>query len=163
MALEGFLKIPGIDGESSAAGHEDEILVHGVHWKVEQGSHDARTGRSRAGAVVSAFTCQKYLDAASVYLADAVVNGKRFDEITFIAHAPGVEGSPVDYLTITMKDCSFVLVEDEHESHDPDDELIHETLVIAFDQVRITYVERDGDGGNGTEHEVEYGATGKRE
>ena len=162
MALQGFLNIPNVGGESRIDEHEGEIEVHGVHWKVEQASYDPRGGRLRGGAIVSAFTAQKFFDAASVYLAKAVAHGIRFDEITFVARAMNDDmGQPLDYLTITMTNCSLILAEDQHESHDPNDQRIHETVAIVFELFRINYVQVNPDGSE-TEHEAEYGGAGRR-
>ena len=55
MKIDGFLKVPDIKGPSVRDGHEDEIEIHGVNFKMVA-PHDAnslsRRGRVALGPII---------------------------------------------------------------------------------------------------------------
>ena len=67
MAFDAFLKIEGVDGESTRTGFEKQIELLSFSWGA---SNTANVGSSGAGggagkASVSSFNCLKATDAAS--------------------------------------------------------------------------------------------------
>ena len=156
MGLSGYLKIDDIDGESKRVDHEDEIDVHGVHWKVAQSARSSRgSGRSRARARVDSLTCYKTTDAASVYLALACMQGKSFDEVVLSVRKNSGEAH-LDYLVITMTNVVISEFEMLNDGSDSDDELITEQVGFSFETVKMKYTEQSDDHSAGTEHEITY-------
>ncbi len=156
MGLTGYLKIPDIDGESKRVGHEDEIEVHGVHWKVAQSARSSRgSGRSRARARVDSLTCYKTTDAASVYLALACLQGKSFSEMVLSVRKDSGEAH-LDYLIITMENVGISDFEMVNDGSDADAEVIIEQVGLSFESVKMKYTELADDHSIGVEHEIEF-------
>ncbi len=157
MAFTGYLKIDDIKGESKRAEHEDEIDVYGVQWSVAQSSSSATgSGRTRGRAHVSDFTCMKWYDAASPYLALACMQGKSFPEIVFSARKDSGEAH-LDYLTVTLTNCivsSYTMSQASGES-DTDD-MINESVSFSCEKIAVKYTVQADDHSAGDEHEIEY-------
>ncbi len=157
MAFTGYLKIEDIKGESKRADHEDEIDCFGVEWGVSQASSaSVGSGRTRSRATVSDFTCHKWLDAASSYLALACMQGKNFKEIVFMARKDSGDAH-LDYLQVTMENCilsKYHIIQDTAEA--ASDDLVHETISISFEKITYKYIVQADDHSAGDEHEVEY-------
>jgi type VI secretion system secreted protein Hcp len=157
MAFTGYLKVPDIDGESKRADHEGEIDVYGVHWQVAQSSSASTgSGRTRGRAHVSDFTCMKWYDASSPYIALACMQGKAFDEIVFMARKDSGDAH-LDYLTVTMTNCIITsyAMSQAHGESDTDD-MINETVSFSCEKINVKYVVQADDHSAGDEHEIEY-------
>lgn len=157
MAFTGYVKIPGIDGESKRADHEDEIDCWGVKWKVEQASSASTgSGRTRGRAKVYDFEMMKWFDAASPYLALACMKGQSFDEIVFMARKDSGDAH-LDYLTVTMTNCIITGYEMAHGGEEEEDvQMIQEIVRASCETINIKYVEQADDHSAGDEHEIEY-------
>ncbi|MGP3698897.1 Hcp family type VI secretion system effector [Rhodobacter sp. NSM] len=163
MAFTGYLKIEDIKGESKRADHEEEIDAFGVSWQVEQASSAATgSGRTRGRAKVGDFRLKKWMDASSVYIALACMQGKSFPEIIFMARKDSGEAH-LDYLQVTLKNCiisSYSMAQDapEESGHD----MIAEDVAISFDAITYKYVVQADDHSAGDEHEIEYDVVAAR-
>ena len=156
MGLSGFLKIDDIDGESQHAGHEDEIDVHGVQWKMRAGARSQKgSGRTNSRARVRDLVCVKVTDAASPYLALACMQGKSYPEATLtLARDSG--GAQLDYLVIVMTNVVLTRFEMANDGSDPGDEALTEHVALSFEQVKYTYTVQADDHSAGDEHEIRY-------
>ncbi len=156
MGLSGYLKIDDIDGESVRAGHEDEIDVHGVHWKIERAGALARlAGRSRARARVDSLTCFKRTDASSPYLALACLQGKSYPDAVLSLRKESGDAS-LDYLVITMENVMVAGFEMGNDGSDADDEQVTEQVAFRFENVTYKYTVQADDHSAGHEHEITY-------
>jgi len=156
MGITGYLKIEEIPGESLRAEHEDEIDVHGAHWRIAQKSGTSMgSGLTQARAEVGSLTVHKFYDAASAYLAHSSMRGTSFPEMIFYARKDSGEAH-LDYLTITMTNCIISGYEMDNDGSDPDVQMISERVSIAFEKVKIMYTVQAEDGSAGDEHEIEY-------
>ena len=102
MAIDGFLKVPDIPGPSARSGHEGEIEVHGVVFAMEAPRNPgglARVGRVRFDPVV----ITKRYDVSSPLLAQALAEGRRFDEVV-IAIRDGADDAAGDAVVVTLTD-----------------------------------------------------------
>lgn len=153
--ISGILDMDEIQGESKKDGVEDMIDVFGVHWRVKQKDF-AREGKglTQGRGEVSSFTCHKYCDAASAYLAKAAMQGKTFPKITFTARKDSGD-EYIDYLIVTMENCVIADYEMENDGSDPSNSLIKEKVAIACDKISLKYTVQEEDGSKGDEHEVE--------
>ena len=87
MKIDGFLKVPDIPGPSERDGHEEEIEVHGVEYKMDaphDPEHLSRRGRVSLGMI----TFTKYYDKASPYLKKALFDNTALDEVCSPPAAP---------------------------------------------------------------------------
>lgn len=156
MALTGWLKIDGIEGGSTHADHKGEIDIHGLHWAMMRArSTETGSGRARSRAMVENLTCRKHTDAASVYLALACLQGRSFPKAVLTLRETGGD-APLDYLVIAMRNCMVTGFDLDNDGSDPDDRVLRETLMLAFEQVTLTHTERNNGHSAGREHEIEY-------
>ena len=103
MAVEIFLKIPGVDGESQAKGHENEIEIASFSVGASNPSDIAHGGGAGAGKVdISSLTLQKQVDMSSVKLFTNCCKGTHFDEGTLTVREAGGD-TPLEYYIISLK------------------------------------------------------------
>jgi type VI secretion system secreted protein Hcp len=102
-AVDMYLNIDGIKGESTDDKHKDWIQVlsysHGMSMPVsstKSSAGGAATGRTQHGD----FSITKYVDLASPKIYEAVSNGKHVGKVVFEMCRAG--GSQVPYFTITL-------------------------------------------------------------
>lgn len=150
--LTGYLKIGDIPGESQATGHEREIDVHGIEWKISTPSASAGSGRVRGRAEVGPLKVKKFTDKSSPYLVLASLNGRAFPEITLTLRKDSGEAH-LDYLVITMTNVSVSSF--EVTSAGNEDNPVEE-VGFVFEEIKYKYVEQADDHSAGDEHEIEY-------
>ncbi len=156
MPVTGYMKIPGINGESKAANHEDEIEFHGIEWGASRKLKGTKgIAQTRGKSVVSPLEVVKFYDAASPYLAEAAMRGKRFDEIVLNVHRD-TGGQHLDYLVITLGNCLIKNYQMANEGQEDPMLQIREWLGIRFDTITIKYTVQADDHSAGDEHEVAY-------
>jgi type VI secretion system secreted protein Hcp len=103
MAVEIFLKIPDVEGEAQAKGHEKEIELMSFSLGASNPSSVSSGGGSGAGKVdISSMSIQKSVDLASAKLFLKCCNGTHFDEATMTVREAGGE-TPVEYWIMKMK------------------------------------------------------------
>ena len=154
MALTGYMKIEDIPGESKRADHVDEIDLSGLSWGASQTNTVVLgSGRSAGKASISSIAISKYYDAASPYLALACMQGKAFAEIIITARKDSGDVH-LDYLTITIGGC---MLDSYQVGASMDGEAMPtESISIAFDTIKIKYIQQADDHSAGDEHEIEY-------
>jgi type VI secretion system secreted protein Hcp len=96
-ALEAFLQVPGIDGESVDAGHPRWITIQAF-------------GLSATTRLCKGITVLKGLDVASPLLGAAVVNGDVFAQVQLDLAKPGGKGSGAPFWSLTLKDVMLTSV-----------------------------------------------------
>ena len=81
MAVDMFLKIPGIDGESADQSHRGEIDILSWSWGMSQsGTTHLGSGGGSGKVSVQDITLTKYVDAASPALLLGCCKGTHLDE-----------------------------------------------------------------------------------
>jgi type VI secretion system secreted protein Hcp len=102
-AVELFLKIDGIQGESKDAKHANEIDVDAFSWgETNVVSHTGGGGGGAGKVAMQDFHFTKRLDKASPVLFLACASGKHFPKAVLSARKAG-QGQQ-DYLVITLSD-----------------------------------------------------------
>jgi type VI secretion system secreted protein Hcp len=96
-----FLKLDGVDGESTEKGHEKEIVLNSFLWG---GVSNPVAGSPTASGKVSVgdITVTKHVDKSSPKLMLSCVKGSHITEGTITVRKAGSGG--VDFLVITLKD-----------------------------------------------------------
>jgi type VI secretion system secreted protein Hcp len=103
MAVDYFLKLDGIQGESQDDKHKNEIELHSWSWGASNMGTSASGGGGGAGKVsVSDFMVLKYIDKASPKLLEACTTGKPISSAVLYCRKQG--GSQQEYLKITLTD-----------------------------------------------------------
>src|SRR5262249_4799946 len=100
MAVDMFLKLDGIKGESKDAKHKDEIHIESFSWNFKQ-PYDVHGGGMGTGKLqVNALKINKYVDASSPDLLLCISNGKHIKEGLITVRKAGEH--PVEYLKIKL-------------------------------------------------------------
>ncbi|MDY7544836.1 type VI secretion system tube protein TssD [Glaciimonas sp. Gout2] len=146
MAQDMFLKINGIDGESSDKSHKAEIEVLSWSWSVSQQSNmHAGSGGGAGKATVDDLEFQHYIDRASPNLIQYCLSGKHIDESVLVVRKAG--GNPLEYLKLTMNDVLVTRVAASGTSID--ETRPKETVRLSFSRLKHEYVVQNAQGGSG--------------
>jgi type VI secretion system secreted protein Hcp len=136
MSVEIFLKIPDVDGEASATGHEKEIEVFSFSLGASNPSSVATGGGSGAGKVdLSSLSLQKQIDLSSAKLFLNCCKGKHFDSAKMVVREAGGD-EPVEYWTIEMKQ---VFIDSISWGASSGGGKPSESVTMSFAEVKFTY------------------------
>src|SRR5262249_56590322 len=101
MAMDMFIKIGELKGESRDKTHKDEIDVLAWSWGISNsGSAQVGGGAGAGKCNVQDLSFTKYLDKASPDLMLACCNGKHFPKATLTVRKAGE--NPLEYLLVTV-------------------------------------------------------------
>jgi type VI secretion system secreted protein Hcp len=142
MAVDYFLKLDGIPGESTDAKHKDEIDVLAFSWGV---SHPKATGPGGGGggagkAVFEDLLVVAHTSKASPKLWLACASGQHIKSAILTCRKPGK--APFEFLKITLTD---VLIS-SYEIDGSDEELPLDQVALAFAKVETVYTPQDPTG-----------------
>jgi type VI secretion system secreted protein Hcp len=139
-AVDYFLKIDGVDGESKDDKHKGEIDIESWSWGATQTGSMAAGGGGGAGKVsMQDFSFTKSIDKSSPKLFEALATGKHLKEVKLTLRG----SSAVEYLTITLTD---VMVTSYSTGGSSSDDRPMESLSLNFAQIKMSYVEQDASG-----------------
>jgi len=150
-AVDMFLKMDGVEGESTDKTHGKEIDVLSWSWGASQSGSMAAGGGGGAGKVsMQDLSITKHIDKSSPKLFEALATGKHLKEAKLVLRSAG--GSQVEYLVITLSD---VLVSGYSTGGSSGDDRPTESISLNFAQIKMSYVEQDTKGSAGAA--VEFG------
>jgi type VI secretion system secreted protein Hcp len=105
MAADMFLKIDGIDGESSSNKHKGEIELLSFSWGLSQSSSTGGGGGGAGKVQVKEFTFVKEIDKASPKLMEACCTGEHIRDVTLtLSSGAAAKGSQEKFMTIKFTD-----------------------------------------------------------
>ena len=134
MAVDFFLKLDSIPGESVADGHKDEITLLSFSWGGSQVSSVAGTGGSGAGKVsLENLHVMKYYDKASPTIFKALVSGTHIKTGVLSAVKSGVTGGK-PYLKISFEEL-FVT----NSSISGSSETPAESVSFSYNKIKVEY------------------------
>ena len=138
MAVDIFLKLDGVTGESQDSVHKDEIDVLSWSWGMSQSGTTHMGGGGGSGKVsVQDLSLTKYLDASSPTLQKFCANGKHVKWARFTARRAGTEGgTPLDYLFVDFGD---LIISSYDISGVGTDGWPQETIAFSYGQIVMTY------------------------
>jgi len=140
MAVDVFLKLDGIKGESADHKHKDEIHIESFSWGLNQtGTHGAGGGGGAGKVSVHDISISKFVDKASPELMLACANGKHIKEATITVRKAGEK--PLEYLKIKLTD---ILISGVQAS--TGGELLSENVTLNFAKFQLEYQEQGPDG-----------------
>ena len=146
MAVDMFIKIDAVKGESVDDKHPGEIDVLAWSWGMSQsGTMHAGPGGGAGKANFQDLSFTKYVDAASPHLMKACATGKHFKEATLVVRKAG--GNPLEYIIIKMAE---VLVSSLSTGGSGGEDRLTENVTLNFAEVKYNYVPQDAKGGAGT-------------
>jgi type VI secretion system secreted protein Hcp len=103
MAVDMFIKIGDIKGESTDSKHKDEIDVLSWSWGASQSGSAHMGGGGGSGKVqVQDLTLTKYIDAASPTLLKMCCDGSHIKACKLTVRKAGKD--PLEYLKISLED-----------------------------------------------------------
>jgi type VI secretion system secreted protein Hcp len=141
MAIDAFLKIDGIPGESVDAKHKGEIDVLAFSWGVSQAGSAGSGGGGGAGkAVFDDLLVVAHTSKASPLLWQACASGKHVKSAVLTCRRPGK--SAVEFLKITLTD---VLVA-SYELDGSDDEPPLDQIALSYAKLATEYTATDAAG-----------------
>ena len=102
MAVDMFMKIDTVDGESKDSKHKKDIDVLAWSWGMSNSGSAHVGGGAGAGKVnVQDLSFTKWVDSATPKLALACCDGKHFKDATLVVRKAGEK--PVEYIKIKMR------------------------------------------------------------
>ena len=153
MAVDAFLKLGDLKGESPDKDHKEEIDVLSWSWGMTQrGTTHRGTGGGAGKVNVQDLTIVHTIDTASPALVLACCNGKHFPEATLTLRKAGEH--PLEYLVITLNDCIITAVQTGGADGE---EVTTESFTLNFAKFKYAYQPQDNKGAKkGGAIEVEY-------
>jgi type VI secretion system secreted protein Hcp len=143
MAIDMFLKLGDIKGESKDSVHKEEIDIVRFQWGMSQsGSMHQGSGGGSGKVNIQNLSLTKALDKSSPNLMMACASGKHYPEATLTLRKAG-GNSPVEYNIIKLKE---VMVTSYGSDAGASDEIVEETVTLNFGQVEVSYQPQKADG-----------------
>jgi type VI secretion system secreted protein Hcp len=144
MALEAFLKIEGIPGESRKQGHADEIDILSFSFGASNPTTVGKgTGAGASQVSISSFSIMKGTDLSSAPLFLRCAKGEHIPTAIVTLRKAGGE-NPLEYLQYKF---SKVYVDSiQWSGSSGGDDTPTESLSLAFEKVEIAYSQQ-GEGG----------------
>jgi type VI secretion system secreted protein Hcp len=140
-AVEMFLKLEGIEGESRDSQHKDEIDVLAWSWGVSQSGSFADGGGGFAGkASFQDLSITKYIDKASPSIMYRVFTGGHIPKAELFMRKAGGPDSTTNFMTITLEP---VLVNSYSTGVSDGEDRFAENLSLNYGKVTIEYREQD--------------------
>lgn len=142
MAVDMFMKIDDVKGESADTTHKGEIQVLSWSWGVTQsGTTHQGPGAGAGKCNVQDLSFTKYVDAASPRLIKSTCNGNHFGSALLTVRKAG--GSPLEYLTIKMTD---VLISSVSTGGSGGEDRLTENVSLNFAYLDLIYTPQKKDG-----------------
>lgn len=154
MALDIYMKVDGVEGESVRAGVEKWVDLESFSWGATQsGTAHHGTGAGSGRANVQDIHVTKYMDKTTTTLLQNLCLGQHYKSIEFkVRKVTG--GKPLDYLIIKLTDA--MLSSYSTGSGKADDDRILEHLSFNFAKVEMTYKLQNKDGTPGGSTNMSY-------
>jgi type VI secretion system secreted protein Hcp len=148
MAVDMFLKIEGIDGESADSKHKGEIEVQSYSWGISQQSAGGRTGAAAASkADFHDFSITKSIDKSSPKLALSCATGEHLKSIRLELRRAGGEQTP--YMEYKFSD--VIITNYRPAGHNGGgDSLPMEEVSFAYSKAEWKYFQTDSKTGKAT-------------
>lgn len=146
MAVDQFIKIGNIKGESKDDAYKDQIDVLAWSWGMSNSGSAQSGGGAGSGKVnVQDLSFTKYMDKSTPDLMLLTSNGKHIDEaVLTVRKASG--DSPIDYLKVTMND---MIVTSLSTGGSGGEDRLTENVTLNFAKVKVEYTEQTESGSEG--------------
>lgn len=141
MAIDYFLKIDGIEGESPASGHEKEISLLSWQWgATNSGSMAHGEGGGTGKASVNDLHATLYVNKGSPQLIKACVTGKHIKDALLCCRKTGGDAKPYDYLKIKLEN---VIVSSYQTGGSHGEEIPVDSISLNFNKITYDYFVQD--------------------
>jgi type VI secretion system secreted protein Hcp len=152
MAVDIFLKLGDIEGDSSDAAHAGEIDVLSWSWGMTQsGTMHSGSGGGAGRVDVQDISFTKQVDKASPNLIKSCCNGHTFPEATLTVRKAG--DNPLEYLVVELEQ---VIISSVSLGGSMGEELLTENVSLNFAQFKYIYTPQMDDGSGDAAIEAGY-------
>jgi len=142
MAVDMFIKIGDIKGESRDKSHKEEIDVLAWSWGLSQSGSAHMGGGAGAGKVnVQDISFTKFVDTATTPLMLACCNGKHYDEAVLTVRKAGE--NPLEYLKITINE---LIISSISTGGSGGEDRLTENISLNFGKFKVEYQPQDEKG-----------------
>jgi type VI secretion system secreted protein Hcp len=146
MAVDMFMKIDTVDGESRDKVHKKEIDVLAWSWGISNsGSAHVGGGAGAGKANVQDISFTKWVDSSTPKLLLACCDGKHFANATLVVRKAGEK--PVEYIKIKVEE---VLITSISTGGSGGEDRLTENVTLNYAKVSVDYVPQDEKGAAGT-------------
>ena len=153
MAIDSFLKLGDLKGESQVKGFENQIQILAWSWRMSQsGTTHHGTGGGAGKVNVQDLSFTHYLDSSSPALMLACCKGSHYPEATLTMRKAG--GDPLPYLVIKLKD---IIVTSVSGGGSGGEDQQTENVTLNFAAFEVSYQPQDNKGAKkGGAIEIKY-------
>jgi type VI secretion system secreted protein Hcp len=152
MAVDIFLKLDGVKGESQDSKHKGEIDVLSWSWGMTQsGTTHMGSGGGSGKVSVQDLSITKFLDAATPTLQLFCANGKHIRTGTLTVRKAGE--NPLEYLKIDLKE---IIVTSVSTGGSGSQDQLTENISLNFVQFHTTYTPQTPEGGADVAKEAKW-------
>jgi type VI secretion system secreted protein Hcp len=142
MAMDMFIQIGALKGESRDKVHKEKIDVLAWSWGMSNSGSAHTGGGAGSGKVnVQDISITKYIDKSSTDLMLAACNGKHFPDAMLIVRKAGEK--PVEYLKIKLTE---VLITSVSTGGSGGEDRLTENISLNFAKVNVEYTPQKSDG-----------------
>jgi type VI secretion system secreted protein Hcp len=142
VAIDAFLKLGDLEGESVVKGFEKQMDILAWSWGLSQsGTTHTGTGGGAGKVNVQDLSVTKWVDKSSPALVGACCKGDHFPKAVLTLRKAG--GSPLPYLSITLED---ILITSVSTSSSAGEERQSETVSLNFAKFTYSYQPQDKQG-----------------
>ena len=142
MAVDMFIKIGDIKGESKDAAHKESIDILAWSWGLSQSGTFSQGAGGGAGKVsVQDISFTKYVDASSTALMVAACKGTHIKQATLTVRKAG--DKPLEYIKITL---DSVLVSSLSTGGSGGEDRLTENVSLNFARFKYAYSPQKADG-----------------
>ena len=146
MAVDAYLQIDGIKGESADDRHRDWIEVSHVSWNIHQPRAEAVStagGHTSGRAELSVLTFRKLADLSSPVLQQHCAMGKTLGKAKFEFMRADGDGKPICYYTVELENIMISGVSPDSN----DGGIITEDIQFAYTRIKWKYTKQGIRGG----------------
>lgn len=144
MAVDMFMKIGDIKGESVDKVHKDDIDVLAWSWGISNSGTTHQGGGGGSGkANVQDISFTKYTDKSSHALLLAATNGQHYDTAKLVVRKAGGKNAPIEYIKIDM---SEVMITSVSCGGSGGEDRLTENVTLNFAKVKYEYTPQKPDG-----------------
>jgi type VI secretion system secreted protein Hcp len=143
MAMDMFIQIGDIKGESEDKVHKEKIDVLAWSWGMSNSGTTHVGGGGGSGKVnVQDLSFTKYIDSSTNVLVKSACDGTHHDKATLIVRKAGGK-EPVEYLVIEMKECMVTAVTTGGSGGE---DRLTENVTLNFAEFKLKYQPQDEKG-----------------
>jgi len=152
MAVDYFLKIKDVEGESHDKAHKDEIDILSWSWgETQTGAHSGGGGGGAGKVSMNDFSFTMRVNKASPKLLLACADGSHIPEATLVCRKAGKTAQ--EYMKIKF---TGLLVSSFQTGGNNGEEVPVDSITLNFSKIEYSYAPQKGDGSLGTAIPVHY-------